>query len=48
MILNIHHKIADDALDLNAVANEFATKNENRKSDFGNFGQQVCKYLTVN
>ena len=36
MVMNIHHEIAR-SLDLKELANEFASKNERRLSDFGKF-----------
>ena len=36
MVMNIHHEIAR-SLDLKEIANEFASKNERRLSDFGKF-----------
>ena len=37
MILNIHKEIAMEKLDLKEVANEFVSKHDGRKADFGTF-----------
>ena len=37
MIMNIHKEIAMEKLDLKEVANEFVSKHDGRKADFGTF-----------
>ena len=37
MILNIHKEIAMEKLDLKEVSNEFVSKYDGRKADFGTF-----------